>query len=60
MFNCLRHKYYRDHISYFQGKENQSLLLEPILNDTKQVHQPDGDRNALLLTRNPLSVLPKW
>ena len=39
MFNCLRHKYYRDRISYFQGKENQSLLLEPILNDTKQVHQ---------------------
>ena len=26
-------------MSCFQGKQNQSLLLEPILNDTKQFHQ---------------------
>ena len=39
MFNCMRHKrLYRDHIGCFQGKQNQSLQLGPILNDTKQFH----------------------
>ena len=36
MINLLRHKCYRDHISYFQGKQNQSLLLELILSVTKR------------------------
>ena len=36
MFNLLRHKCYRDHISYFQGKQNQSLVLELILSVTKR------------------------
>ena len=55
MFNCMRHKrLYRDHIGCFQGKQNQSLQLGPILNDTKQFHL---NKNTLLLTRNLLGAL---